>query len=736
FSFSPLHDETSATAPYTQEERLIVVPSGKVYEGAVSTSLDLGHGLEIPIHIIVGEMSFGATVGGVQEAIGIAAQNTDIIFGIGEGGWYSKIRENKRVMVQVASGVFGITVDGLKDAVAVSIKLAQSAKAGMGGHAKGHKITPEMARTRGMPLGIDYISDANRIFSVEEMRQLVRSIRRAAGEKPVFIKCAATHDIAAIVAGAIEAGADGVIIDGRGGGTGTGAVIVKNHSCDPIELAVALGDKKRWQMGAENFRIIAAGRVCLPRKAIKLHLLGADAVMLGTAAMIAMGCIMVHTCHKRCPTLLATAIGERELHPELAAHVLGSYIRTFARAEETYAAQLGFSSIAALRGRRDLLRGIALDPELREVLGVAEERNLVVEREVAELWTGEVTDPYHPWQLAHIDTLGREGKLELGSMGRTTDCDPPRSYIDGVITEGRHGIGPAFDQRDGIETGTILPGNFRINMPFMLDIEGTSNKMDLIKIVAGHRIGVLAAYEKVEKLMAEFGERPVLSRAGHILLRISNVNKTRIEEISDGIGLQLLRKAAGIVLDKEDITRETLRYLQTYSPVPVYAAVAANGNVESTVMQVATSGVKGVLIEGRIGIGKVALGSDTPLPLELAIPIVDDLLMSRVHESRLLRTKLALLAVGNIRGPDDAFILSALGANAVVGTEVRGEHGRIETRKELEGVLDGYEDEIRALMGSSGVSMLSSVIGNRDLLRADEIPPRIRTLMGLRFMGK
>ncbi len=745
--FAPLHDEKPVTAPYPIEERLIVVPDSKdqriITPDDVDLSTILAPSLELSQPTIIGEHSYGATVEEEHIAAAQAAENLKLIFGIGEGGWCPKIRHHKRIMVQVASGVFGITAEVLQDAIAISVKMAQIAKGGSGGHVKAHKITKDMADTRGMPLGIDYISDANRIFSIEEVRQIVHSVRKASKGKPVFIKCAATHDLAAIVAGSIEAGADGVIIDGRGGGTAAAPIILRNRLGIPIELAVALADTIRKEKGAENFKIIAAGRVYLPAKAMKLALLGADAIMSASGVLISTGCLMVHQCHKKCPPLVATANIQRDgsqtrLDPDWATHVLSSYMRSYGQALAAYTAYLGFPKFSDAVGRRDLLRGIALDPELAELLGVESlSDHTEVGAEIRTLWQRDVTDPFYPWQLDHIKYLRETGTIEIGSMGRTNDLDPPNSYLDALMIEGRHVVGPSYDvYRDTVETVTSLPGNVRLDMPMMVSVDSKDTAIDILKAAASRRTVVVMRSELLSELIGDVATRKdILSRLDSVVLKISEGEEEKIE----GKDMYMLRNVAGIIIPHTLANQKFVRYVGTYTDRPVYANVPATGKIKDDVIAVAKSGISGIIIEGKVGIRDFDpgqdFGTDKSLPLEVAVPVVDDLLSSRSNQGKILRSKLAVIAQGNVRTPDDVYMMCALGSNAVVNTSLLDFSGK-DVREGTEKLLDGYRIEMQVEMGAGGVSMISSVIGNRDLLRADEMPPKIRELMGVSFMGK
>ncbi|MDO8554664.1 MAG: glutamate synthase-related protein [Candidatus Micrarchaeota archaeon] len=733
-----LKDGETTTAPYTFEERLIVVPSNsQQFTGTVDSSLHIGD-FRMSAPIIVGEYSYGAMRKNVHIASAEATDREELLFGIGEGGWYTKIRDKKRIMVQVASGLFGITAEILQDAAIISIKMAQSAKAGIGGHVVAEKIDDDMAETRGMPKGIDYISDANRIFSIEELRQIVSYVRKASRGKPILIKCAATHDIRAIVAGAIAANSEGIIIDGRGGGTGAGPIIWKNSSCIPIELAIPMAYEQATKMGvAGKFRIIAAGRVDLPRKAFKLMLEGADATMLGSAAVVSMGCGMVHRCHKICPALLATKIGDREVDPEWGAHVLSSYLRVFNEELKRYAAFYGFSSLSELVGKKSMLRAIAFGPDALELTGIEKaEGRENIERELEELWHREYDTPLQIWQTDHNEVLAETGVTEIGSMGRTTDLDPPKSILDRVIVEGRHVVGPSFDKyRDVVETTTRLEGNIRLGTPFTLaPANDPKNQISCLKTAVSRRTVARITQKMIAKIDAELVLKKELEKRTQVIL--FEIGNEKAEDVIDRTNHRVLREAAGIIVPESFVTPEALSTLRTWTDRPIYAKINADGLIVEKAIKLALVGVNGLLVEGEIGLRKFEIGKENKIPLEIAIPLLDNALAMKLLKGRPLRKNFRIIASGNIRGPDDAFKIMALGADAIESTVISGVAGENDFENRIKKLVDGYTDELKVIVGADGLSGTATLIANRNLLRADEMPEDMRKLLGIEFMGK
>jgi glutamate synthase domain-containing protein 2 len=166
------------------------------------------------------------------------------------------------------------------------IKIGQGAKPGIGGHLPGVKVTKPISETRRIPVGLDAISPAphHDIYSIEDLGQRIAALKEATG-KPVFVKVGVTNYIAYIAAGVARMGADGIIMDGQGAGTGAAPAVVRDNIGLPIEIAVPVVDQALRREGLrDGFTVVAAGRVSSAEDTAKLIALGADVVSLGTAA--------------------------------------------------------------------------------------------------------------------------------------------------------------------------------------------------------------------------------------------------------------------------------------------------------------------------------------------------------------------------------------------------------------------------------------------------------------------
>ncbi|MEK7816654.1 MAG: FMN-binding glutamate synthase family protein, partial [Actinomycetota bacterium] len=280
-------------------------------------------------------------------------------------------------VVQVASGRFGVNPDYLNAGAVVEIKIGQGAKPGIGGHLPGEKVDEDIAETRMIPVGTDALSPAphHDIYSIEDLEQLISALKEATHyEKPVCVKIAAVHNIAAIASGCARAGADIIHIDGMKGGTGATPLAIRENVGIPIELAIAAVDERLREEGIRNqVSLIAAGGIRSSSDAMKAIALGADAIAIGTPALLAVGCTLCQRCYTgRCAWGITTQKPElvRRMNPEIAAERLCNLIRGWSLEMEELLGAMGVNAVESLRGNRLRLRAVGLgQPEL-DVLGV------------------------------------------------------------------------------------------------------------------------------------------------------------------------------------------------------------------------------------------------------------------------------------------------------------------------------------------------------------------------------
>ncbi|MDA4117014.1 MAG: glutamate synthase-related protein, partial [Thaumarchaeota archaeon] len=358
----------------------IYLKHGDSPRGAADTSVQFAAGspLMLSSPMYLGDMSFGALSGVPNAAIARAADMTGIMAGTGEGGLLKEVAECSRITVQWASARFGVDSSSLSKGQGVVIKIGQGAKPGIGGHLPGVKVTKPISETRRIPLGTDAISPAphHDIYSIEDLGQRILGLKEAT-RKPVFVKVGATNYIPYIASGVARMGAAGIIIDGAGAGTGAAPSVVKNNVGVPIELAIASVDSILRREGLrDNFTVIAAGRVSTPEDSLKLIALGADITSVGTGALLALGCLMVHKCHLGfCPAILTNKISDspvRTLSMDQSVIWLANMVKGWTEEMKMIMELMGVSSLKEMRSHRELLfhKG-ALNEETLEILGVS-----------------------------------------------------------------------------------------------------------------------------------------------------------------------------------------------------------------------------------------------------------------------------------------------------------------------------------------------------------------------------
>ena len=335
--------------------------------------------LELSVPLMFSAMSYGSISYNAHEALARAAAKLGICYNTGEGGLHEDFYAyGDNTVVQVASGRFGVHMDYLRAGAAVEIKMGQGAKPGIGGHLPGAKIVGDISRTRMIPEGSDAISPAphHDIYSIEDLRQLVLSLKEATGySKPVIVKVAAVHNIAAIASGIARSGADIIAIDGFRGGTGAAPTRIRDNVGIPIELALAAVDQRLRDEGIRNrVSLIAGGSIRSAADVVKAVALGADCCYIGTAALIALGCHMCRSCQSgKCNWGIATQRPElvARLDPEEGAARLVNLITAWKHELKEIMGGMGINSIESLRGNRLMLRGIGLNEKELAILGIA-----------------------------------------------------------------------------------------------------------------------------------------------------------------------------------------------------------------------------------------------------------------------------------------------------------------------------------------------------------------------------
>jgi len=346
-------------------------------QGNLITKLAPQIKLEIPI--MFAAMSYGAISANCQESLARAATQMGTLWNTGEGGFNVALRQyGPNTVVQVASGRYGVDLDYLKAGALVEIKIGQGAKPGIGGHLPGEKNSAEVSKTRMIPQGTDALSPAphHDIYSIEDLSQLIYALKEAVNyQKPISVKIAAVHNAAAIASGMVRAGADIVVIDGFRGSTGAAPKIMRDNVGIPIEMALAAVDSRLRSEGIRNqASIVASGGLRGAADVVKAIALGADAVYIGTAALLAMGCRVCQQCHTgKCAWGICTPDPylSKRINPDICSQRLANLLRGWDIEIKDILGGLGVNSIESLRGNRLHLRAIGLSAEECRILGVS-----------------------------------------------------------------------------------------------------------------------------------------------------------------------------------------------------------------------------------------------------------------------------------------------------------------------------------------------------------------------------
>ena len=282
-------------------------------EDPVSTKVLIGpraqKPLELDIPLFVSDMSFGSLSREAKIALAQGAQMAGTGICSGEGGMLPEEQEsNERYFYELASAKFGFSWDKVKKAQAFHFKGGQGAKTGTGGHLPGHKVTPEIAKVRGLEVGQTAISPSTfpDLRSLKDFEDLVKEVRLITGGIPVGFKIAASH-IEADIDFALEAGADYIILDGRGGGTGAAPTILRDNINVPTIPALARARRHLDKVGAKDITLVITGGLRIAEDFAKALMLGADAIAVSNSAIQAIGCLGMRACStNNCPVGIAT----------------------------------------------------------------------------------------------------------------------------------------------------------------------------------------------------------------------------------------------------------------------------------------------------------------------------------------------------------------------------------------------------------------------------------------------
>ncbi len=291
-------------------------------EEAVDTRTVIGPNadkpLELNIPLFVSDMSYGALSEEAKVALAKGANAAGTGICSGEGGMLPEEQAaNSRYLYELASGRFGFEMELLQKVQAFHFKCGQGAKTGTGGHLPGDKVQGKIAEVRGLAPGTPAVSPPR--FPdwehVDDYRRFADRVRESTGGIPIGFKLSAQH-VERDVDAALSAGADYIILDGRGGGTGAAPLVFRDNISVPTIPALARARRHLDRAGRTDVTLIVTGGLRTPADFVKALALGADAIALSNAAIQAIGCLGMRACHtNNCPVGIATQ------KPELRARI-------------------------------------------------------------------------------------------------------------------------------------------------------------------------------------------------------------------------------------------------------------------------------------------------------------------------------------------------------------------------------------------------------------------------------
>ena len=281
---------------------------------SVATDLTIGpeasKPLKLKIPLFVSDMSFGALSEEAKISLAKGAELAGTGICSGEGGMLPEEQEaNSRYFYELASACFGYREELLKKVQAFHFKGGQGAKTGTGGHLPGNKNTGKISQVRGIPEGQPAISPPTfkDLSSISDFKRFADRVREITGGIPVGFKLSANH-IEKDIQFALDASADYIILDGRGGGTGAAPEMFRNHISVPTIPALARARHYLDTQGASGrVTLIITGGLRVPTDFVKALALGADGIAISNSAMQAIGCVAARMCNtNNCPAGIAT----------------------------------------------------------------------------------------------------------------------------------------------------------------------------------------------------------------------------------------------------------------------------------------------------------------------------------------------------------------------------------------------------------------------------------------------
>ena len=280
---------------------------------AVNSELIIGPNAKKPlvldIPLFVSDMSFGALSEEAKISLAKGAELAGTGICSGEGGMLEEEQQaNSKYFYELASAKFGFDWDKLKNVQAFHFKGGQGAKTGTGGHLSGNKVIGKIAAVRNLEEGTPAVSPPtfDDLITAEDFKKFADKVRDITGGIPIGFKLSANH-IEDDIQFALDASADYIILDGRGGGTGAAPLIFRNNISVPTIPALARARRFLDKIGRKDVTLIITGGIRVPDDFIKAMALGADGIAVSNSALQSIGCVAARMCNtNNCPAGIAT----------------------------------------------------------------------------------------------------------------------------------------------------------------------------------------------------------------------------------------------------------------------------------------------------------------------------------------------------------------------------------------------------------------------------------------------
>lgn len=313
-----------------------------------------------------GAMSYGSISKEAHEALAVAMNRLGGKSNTGEGGEEidrftpDENGDSRRSAIkQVASGRFGVTSYYLVNSDEIQIKIVQGAKPGEGGELPGHKVLPQIAKTRGTTPGVGLISPPphHDIYSIEDLAELIHDLKNSNLHARINVKLVSEVGVGTIAAGVAKAKADVILVSGYDGGTGASPRSSIQHAGAPWELGVAETNQTLLLNDLRSRVVVETdGQLKTGRDVAIACLLGAEEFGFATAPLVTLGCLMMRVCHlNTCPVGVATQNPELRKKFKGGADAVVHFMNYVAEEIREIMAKLGFRTINEMVGRVDKL---------------------------------------------------------------------------------------------------------------------------------------------------------------------------------------------------------------------------------------------------------------------------------------------------------------------------------------------------------------------------------------------